>query len=170
MFYDLRYLIDTIYILPGALNWYGYDAFSFLRITSLAQMEAVIQLGIAAGTLSWFLATILSHFFFYTGGVRNSARSAFFLDVVIKGPIQEELIFRFIGISAIYQLTGSLALAVLLSSLAFSVIHMGWGDFRLPDTFVSGLLFATIFLWGGLPAAIIAHMTHNLIAVLLWFV
>lgn len=169
MIYEMRYLIDTIYLLPGALSWYGYDPLSFLKITSMAQLEVVLKFGMMLGVLDWFIGTIVVHYFFFSSASCHSDRSDYLLDVLFKAPIKEEVLFRLIGITGIYQLTGSLSLAVILTSVAFSVNHWGRGVHRLPDTFIAGLIYSFAFLWGGLPAAIVAHATNNWLDTFRWF-
>ena len=81
--------------------------------------------------------------------------------VVVLGPVAEEIIFRFLGISLLsYLFTG--ALPLILTSILFGLAHN-----QYPLNLISGILgfiLALVFTVYGLPAAIIAHATHNAVS------
>ncbi|WP_289644618.1 CPBP family intramembrane glutamic endopeptidase [Maribacter aestuarii] len=87
------------------------------------------------------------------------------LIVVILGPISEEIIYRFIVFKKIINLSSNPWLAILLSSVLFSVIH--WTSINLVlMTFVMGMFLSYIFwktknIW----VPIICHVTMNSIAI-----
>lgn len=169
MFNEMRYMAGIIYTLPGALGWYGYDPLSFLRISGAGQLEAVLRFGLMAGVFSVLLTELLVRWNvmrmysipLHEGGHTDA------LTMVVTGPLLEETFYRLLGITAIYELTGSLALAVLISSVGFGFAHMwDYGPWKILPTIVNGLIFSYVYLTGGFVAAVIAHAVHNLLSML----
>ncbi len=153
--------------LVGALGWGGYDPLSFLKIASEAQLIATLKYGAMIGAAEFILLgmlfrlVVLRHMLGME--VVLSDRTKAVVSLVIVGPLREETIFRFGGITAIYALTGSLLGGVALSSVAFGLGHFYQGAGNAMIHILGGLILAFAFLTGGLLAAIAAHATYNLI-------
>lgn len=88
--------------------------------------------------------------------------------ILIAGAAIEELIFRFGLIGVPHHFFGGLILWIVLSSLAFGLIHVG--NFKnanapllrvLPHLLL-GLVFAYVYLTYGLLAGILLHFAYNL--------
>ena len=155
--------------LVGALNWGGYDPFSFVKLTSQTQLVETLKYGAIIGTAEFIVLGILFNLILlrHIFGIQAllSDRTKDIIELVLVGPVREEVVFRFAGISAIYALTGSLILGVALSSVGFGLAHMYQGFGAALIHILGGAILAFAFFTGGLLAAIAAHATYNLIIV-----
>ncbi|MFL6208457.1 MAG: CPBP family intramembrane glutamic endopeptidase [Pyrinomonadaceae bacterium] len=79
---------------------------------------------------------------------------------VITAGVVEEVLFRGYVVTRLAQLTGSLLLAVCLSSLVFAALHLPvWGAGPSLAFFIGGLATTAFFVWRrDLAAMIIAHV------------
>lgn len=100
-------------------------------------------------------------------------RVALAIAVVCAGPLVEELLFRGVLLSALLRRWGT-ACAVLVSSAAFTVIHLPGLDYQwyaLPNLLLLALLLVALRLRSGsIWPSVLAHATNNLLAVASWFV
>ena len=78
---------------------------------------------------------------------------------VVTAGVVEETLFRGYAVTRLARLTGSLLLAVVLSSLVFAALHLpAWGAGPSLSFFIGGLATTTFFVWRrDLAAMIIAH-------------
>jgi uncharacterized protein len=92
-----------------------------------------------------------------------------FLMIAIIPAIGEELIFRGIILTKLKQWFGNIHVAVIVSSIIFSAIHMQFYGF-LPRVFL-GMLLGYLFVWSGsLWVPMLAHLVNNGLAVVMsWF-
>lgn len=89
---------------------------------------------------------------------------AFVLLVVVA--VTEETIFRGYLLLRFRSVTGSTALAVLLSVLLFALGHGYQGSVGLIAVGILGLAFALIYLWrGSLVAPVVMHFVQNFIGI-----
>ena len=79
--------------------------------------------------------------------------------MVLRAAVVEEILFRGYIIEKVRQLTGSAALAVAVSVLAFTGAHFaGWGLVHLIPVFGAAVIFALLYVWRrDLPCNMLAH-------------
>jgi membrane protease YdiL (CAAX protease family) len=91
---------------------------------------------------------------------------AFVLVLVVA--VAEETIFRGYLILRLRSVTASLALAVLLSAVVFSLGHGYEGTAGVVTVGVMGLIFALVYAWrGSLIAPIVMHFLQDFVAIIL---
>jgi len=77
----------------------------------------------------------------------------------------EEIVYRAVAFNLLLMLTGSFALAGLISATVFGILHLRHGWVSVASAFVFGLGFQLmVAITGGLVAAIIAHALYDLAA------
>lgn len=96
-------------------------------------------------------------------------------DKIIVGvpvPIFEELAFRLLCLNTIYFMTQSIEISFILSTIAFSLIHLPnksgdrWGGpVKINATLFMGFCWGIIAIKYGLIFAMLAHIIHNSIGV-----
>jgi membrane protease YdiL (CAAX protease family) len=88
--------------------------------------------------------------------------------LVLRAAVVEEILFRGYLIEKIRQLSGSTALAVAVSVLAFTCAHLrGWGAVHLIPVAASGLVLALLYVWRrDLPSNIFAHFLSDAVGFL----
>jgi len=92
------------------------------------------------------------------------------LAAVTLVPIIEEWLFRFVMIEESRRY-GKVALGVLLSSALFGLVHWtnpGYTIYVAIVPFCSGLVYAMVYLVGGLKCSILVHSGSNFITWLIW--
>jgi uncharacterized protein len=79
--------------------------------------------------------------------------------LVLRAAVTEEILFRGYLIEKVRQLSGSTALAVVVSVAAFTYAHLGgWGAVQLISVSASGLVLALVYVWRrDLPSNMLAH-------------
>ena len=79
--------------------------------------------------------------------------------LVLRAAVVEEIVFRGYMIENVRQLTGSAALAIAVSVLAFTWAHYaGWGAVQLIPVFGAGTVLALLYVWRrDLPSNMLAH-------------
>lgn len=163
---EIPYPSDYVTPLSEAMS--NYDPFSFLSISSQLQFTELVKFGALAGFLMILIHIVVINmlvFRKFTGSGMSLHFGAF--HTVVYAPVLEELIFRLGGITAVYYFTGSMPLAILFTALAFALAHLFfYGPYKVVTTFVQGILLGIVFLMGGFVAAVAAHMTNNLLAVM----
>jgi membrane protease YdiL (CAAX protease family) len=102
-----------------------------------------------------------------------SLRLPLVLLVISMGPVLEELLFRGVLLSALLQ-RWPVVPSALISSALFALVHLSGLQFQwfaLPQLMLLALLLAWLRLRSGsIWPAVVAHGTHNLLAVAVWFV
>lgn len=91
-----------------------------------------------------------------------------FLSIVVIAPIGEELLFRGAVQGWMLTRTKNVHLAVCLSAILFSAVHMQWMGF-IPRT-VIGLVLGYVAVYGSLRLAILLHALNNLLAYIQFWV
>jgi membrane protease YdiL (CAAX protease family) len=88
--------------------------------------------------------------------------------LVLRAAVVEEIIFRGYLIEKIRQLSGSMALAVVVSVAAFTYGHLrGWGPAHLIAVGASGVVFSLLYVWRrDLPSNIFAHFLSDAVGFL----
>jgi len=88
--------------------------------------------------------------------------------LVLRAAVVEEIIYRGYMIEKIRQLTGSAALAVLVSITVFAFAHLrGWGPAHLLATGASGAILSLLYISRrDLPSNILAHFLTDAAAFL----
>ena len=86
-------------------------------------------------------------------------------------PIHEEFFFRYLGINTIYVLTNSIEIAIIFSSIGFTLIHLPnksgdkWGGpVKINATLFMGFALGIIAVKYGFIFAIAIHILNNLLA------
>jgi membrane protease YdiL (CAAX protease family) len=89
--------------------------------------------------------------------------------VVLRAAVCEEIIFRGYIIEKVRQITGSWALAFVISVAAFTAAHLStWGVVHLIPVGAGGVIFALFYIWKrDLPANMIGHFIIDGIGFLL---
>ncbi len=79
--------------------------------------------------------------------------------MVLRAAVVEEILFRGYLIEKVRQLTGSWALAVIVSIAAFTYAHLAfWGAVHLIPVAMAGTVFALLYVWRrDLPSNMLAH-------------
>lgn len=97
---------------------------------------------------------------------QNLVESLAFVALVATVAVCEEVLYRGFVFTVLYAATGgSLAAAILGSSLLFSLAHLYQGGRGLLATFVVGLLLASARAWtGSLAPCVIVHFFVDLVA------
>lgn len=92
--------------------------------------------------------------------------------LAIPTPIFEELAFRILCINTIYLLSQSIEISIILSSIAFALIHIPnksndkWGGpVKINAVLFNGFIWGIVAVQYGLIFAIIIHILLNLIGV-----
>ncbi len=94
----------------------------------------------------------------------STADWLWFVPLACSAGLCEEFLYRGYALNVIAQLTGSVALGVVLSTMAFGLAHAYQGRAGVIGTTVLGLLFALIYLLtGSLWPCIIAHIAQDLL-------
>ena len=97
----------------------------------------------------------------YAAGMEYALASPIWLRVfaVLTAGIVEETLFRGYAVTRLWQLSGSLNLAVVLSSVAFAALHLPvWGPGPSLGFLIGGLATTAFFAWRrDLAAMIVAH-------------
>lgn len=89
----------------------------------------------------------------------------------LDGAAWEEFVFRGVMCFALAKSSGSVLLALVVSSAIFSAFHLNnmlwlptrWRIFHLFCHFLAGVIFGCVFLVGGLYPAVVAHCSSNII-------
>ncbi len=89
--------------------------------------------------------------------------------MVLRAAVVEEILFRGYMIEKVRQLTGSTVLAVVVSVVAFTYMHLsGWGAVHLIPVFAGGVIFAMLYVWRrDLPSNMLAHFITDGVGFLL---
>lgn len=89
--------------------------------------------------------------------------------MVLRAAVVEEILFRGYMIEKVRQLTGSTVLAVVVSVVAFTYMHLsGWGAVHLIPVFAGGVIFALLYVWRrDLPSNMLAHFITDGVGFLL---
>lgn len=99
-------------------------------------------------------------------------RIALAATAISLGPLVEELLFRGVLLSALIPRCG-LPLAALLSAAGFAAIHLPglqWQWYAVPQLILLGLALVWLRLrYQSLWPAVVAHGTHNALALTAWF-
>jgi membrane protease YdiL (CAAX protease family) len=79
--------------------------------------------------------------------------------MVLRAAVVEEILFRGYMIEKVRQLTGSTALAVVVSAAVFTYAHLsGWGAVHLIPVCAAAIVFALLYIWRrDLPCNMIGH-------------
>ena len=85
-----------------------------------------------------------------------------FFGAVIRAPIVEEIVFRFIPF-LIYQEIGQFALVGIVSALIYALIHLRFGRTFVVYAFIFGIFAWFVMVNFGLIFAILAHSLLNII-------
>jgi len=83
--------------------------------------------------------------------------------LVSRAAVVEEIIYRGYIIEKVRQLSGSAALAVMVSIAVFAFAHLrGWGAAHLLPVGASGAVFALLYIWRrDLPSNMLAHFLSD---------
>lgn len=93
---------------------------------------------------------------------------AFLLYVLLLAPVLEEVTFRGIALGGLMARGASPGLAVILSSLAFALVHLQYNLTAMAVVFCAGLGFAVLRLASGsMLVSVLAHISANAGALLL---
>ena len=122
------------------------------------------ELGIVLGILTVMIATIFSSISYYNP--RASIWGESILRIVVTGPIIEEIMFRLVLISLFSIVFDSILIAIIISALLFASIYIWQGGMQVIAKIIIGIIWGIAFVNFGILVVIIAHMTHNSIAVI----
>ncbi|OOG50326.1 abortive infection protein [Rhodanobacter sp. C01] len=154
--------------------------FGFVRTTRPLFLALAVAIGLTAPLLGGWLTQLLAHGQTVTQNIQQLGadtppawRIMLVLVVVSVGPVVEELLFRGVLLSALWQRWRT-GWAMTLSSLAFALVHLPglqWQWFALPDLLLLALALAWLRLRSGsIWPGVLAHGVNNLLAVAAWFV
>jgi uncharacterized protein len=106
----------------------------------------------------------------YARGVRaivptNRADWFWFVPVAASAALCEEFLYRGFALTQIAQLTGSVALGVVISSLAFGLGHAYQGRLGMALVTVLGLIYSALFVtFDSLAPSVLAHFVQDIAA------
>lgn len=154
--------------------------FGFVHTTRPRFLALAVTLGLGAPLFGGWLTQLLAHGHAVTQNIQQLGadtppawRIALVVVVVGVGPVVEELLFRGVLLSALWQ-RWQTGWAVALSSLTFALVHLPglqWQWFALPDLLLLALALAWLRLRSGsIWPGVLAHGVNNLLAVAAWFV
>jgi membrane protease YdiL (CAAX protease family) len=154
--------------------------FGFTRPRHLQFLALAVVAGLAAPLLGTLLTQLLAHGHTVTQDIQQLGNSTplglrlpLVLMVVIVGPLVEELLFRGVLLSALLQRWRT-GWAVLISSLAFALVHLPGLQYQwyaLPELALLALVLAWLRLRSGsIWPGVVAHGVNNVLGVLAWFV
>jgi membrane protease YdiL (CAAX protease family) len=88
--------------------------------------------------------------------------------LVLRAAVVEEILFRGYLIEKVRQLSGSTALAVVVSVAAFTYAHLrGWGAVHLIAVGASGMVFSLLYVWRrDLSSNMIGHFLSDAVGFL----
>ena len=87
-----------------------------------------------------------------------------YVPVAITAGVCEEFLYRGYAITVLSALTGSVAIAVVISTAAFGLAHAYQGWRGVLGTSIFGLYFALVFVvWGSLWPCIAGHVLQDLV-------
>jgi membrane protease YdiL (CAAX protease family) len=88
--------------------------------------------------------------------------------LVLRAAVVEEILFRGYLIEKVRQLSGSTALAVVVSVAAFTYAHLrGWGAVHLIAVGASGMVFSLLYVWRrDLPSNMVGHFLSDAVGFL----
>jgi len=164
MYYSNQYINDLAGVLAG--GYYSYDPLSFLRISGQAEFVEIVKFGALAGIGMVLIEVLVLNLLVYRKLFLSKSVGGDVVRVLVTAPIIEECVFRLGGIASVYYFTGSLLAALVVTSVAFGVVHSYMGPHAVVSATLAGMILGLVFLSGGLVAAIAAHMTVNLVSVL----
>lgn len=93
---------------------------------------------------------------------RWGARALIYVGTIVVAPIAEELFFRGAMQGWILSWSGKVHMAVWVTALLFSLMHMQWSGF--PSRMLLGVVLGYVAVYGGLWLAILMHMVNNVSA------
>ena len=162
----MPYSTEYIKSIPEALS--EFDPVSLISVSSQAQFTELAKFGIIAGVLMILIHIVVFNLLIFRRVSSGTMATRFTaVDIVLYGPILEELVFRLGGMTAVYYFTGSIPLAIIFTALAFGLYHLVcYGPYKVISTFIQGIFLGIIFLMGGFVACVVAHMTNNFLALM----
>lgn len=152
-------LVIAVYIV-----WFRSITFSteYFKTKPVIQLLCCAVLGIATIIPSMFIQKMMP-------GLTDSNEELFkgmiaspmgFVVLVIAGPLTEEIVFRGAILKALSQHTGNKWMAIIISALAFAVIH--FNPSQLVHSFLIGILLAWVCLkTKSIVPCIMIHMINN---------
>jgi hypothetical protein len=154
--------------------------FGFVRPQRARFLPLAALVGLATPLLGGWLTHWLAHGQPVTQNISQLGESTplawripLVLLVVTLGPLVEELLFRGVLLSALWQRWGRGA-AIGLSAVAFALAHLpglDWQLVALPDLILLALALAWLRLRSGsIWPSVVGHGANNLLAVAAWFV
>ncbi|MFH1787146.1 MAG: CPBP family intramembrane glutamic endopeptidase [archaeon] len=152
-------------------QWGTFEPFSFMSISSTAQLGEIAKFGAIAGVFNLVVIQVILGLLMTRRVIKLGGLSMFMsphtpFEALVKAPLLEETVYRLLGMIAVVAFTGSLGWAILLTSVAFGLGHLYQGPLAALASVVAGAVFAVTFLAGGLVAAVVAHSVVNLIVFL----
>jgi membrane protease YdiL (CAAX protease family) len=153
--------------------------FGVTRPTHLRWLIAALLVGGLLPLLGSVLTQLLAHGHEIPQDIEQLTRNAplvwrlvLAVLAVSLGPLVEELLFRGLLLSALLPRCGT-PLAALLSATGFAVIHLPglqWQWYALPQLILLGVALVWLRLrYQSLWPAVVAHGTHNALALTAWF-
>jgi hypothetical protein len=152
---------------------YGVASVARVRLFRVPRFDAtavllgsgVLALALVAMGIGWRLASSHARRRLRMLVPTNASERAAWLGVSAVAGISEEVAFRGILPALLARQTGSFALAVAISAVAFALAHLlqGWGATLFVGIF--GLIFhGLVWITGGLWTAIAVHILYDWIA------
>jgi len=139
--------------LDAPVSWTGQLAWA------AALTAAAVGLNLASHRLGIRESPVLTHLL-----PRTRTERAAFVGLSLTAGFCEELVFRGFLITALYAASGSLVLALIVSSAAFGVVHAYQEPGGVARATLLGLLLATPFvLTGSLAASMVAHAAIDIV-------
>src|SRR5262249_355551 len=106
----------------------------------------------------------------FTAPLHSDAAALFAAVMVVGAPLSEELLFRGFLLGALAQSRLRFGGAALLSTVAWTALHIGYSVLGLVEVYIAGLLFSWL-LWrtGNLWVPIVCHGIYNTVMLaLVW--
>jgi membrane protease YdiL (CAAX protease family) len=96
---------------------------------------------------------------------RSSIEGLAFVALAATASLCEEFLFRGFVFAVLFGVTGSLAAAIIGSSLLFALAHLYQGTRGIITTFILGLILASLRIWpGNIVPAIALHFLVDIMA------
>ena len=143
---------DTLAVVPPAMGWYR------------TWIPVVIAFAMASDMLTWLLGKPIVPEFMQVAWA-SAEKVSFTLAVAAVAPVTEELIFRGFLISGLRPTRLGASGAVLVSSLAWALIHGQYDFYGMATIFALGVLLGTARMkTGSVVVPIALHSFSNIIS------
>ena len=148
----------------GAIRLFPPVAFS---LGALAMSAVALAAALSLGELSWRLRSAAERERLWVRRIlpRNGRERGAWILVSAGAALAEEVAYRGVFVAIVVNATGSVAVAIVASALAFALVHAPQGLSSVGYVFVIALIHhALVLATGSLVPAIVVHFAYDVLA------